>query len=143
MIALPGIRFARVRHLREVEAIAHHPACRGFLRRHDGKPFDARKWFDGGASFFLFEGGWLGVVPREADEVYLHVAVLPGYRGAPALTQIRRVIDYLLDEGSPIKRAFGVVSRHNRAVRHLAQAAGMKQTRESGEWVEFVAERSA
>jgi len=141
VIALPGIRLARARHLREVEAIARHPACRGFMLQ-DGKPFSARAWFESGASFYLFDGGWIGAVPRNVDEVYLHVAVLPGYRGPRALRSIKQVQAYLLADDSPLSRAYAIVSRHNRAVRSMAVAVGMHQTQQQGEWIEYLIERS-
>lgn len=142
MLALPGIRLARARHLREIEAIANHPACRGFLVGRDGRPVSARRWFEAGVCFYLFDGGWLAVVPREDTEADLHIAALPGYRGPHVLAEGLRIVGYLLDEGSPFKRLVAIVNRRNRAVRSLLSAAGFEQVRAEGEIVEYRIERT-
>lgn len=142
MICLPGIRLARRKHMREVEAIANHPACRGFLRGEAGERFRAREWSERGAVFYLFDGGWLGVTVREPDAAEVHIAALPGYRGEHALEEGMRVVEYLLEAGSPFNRLVAIVNRRNRPVRALATAAGFQQVKTEGEWCEYRLERS-
>ncbi len=143
MNALVGIRLARARHIREIDAIANHPACRGWTRIEGGKRFEAAAWMKAGASFYLFAGGWLCAAPRNETEVDLHMAALPGFRGPNALTEGWRVVEYLLDPGSPFVRAFAKVNRNNRAVRSILTAAGFSQGKTEGEHIEYVMERQA
>jgi hypothetical protein len=139
MICMPGIRLARKRHAREVDAIANHPACRSWIC--GAKRFRSEDWINAGASFFLFEGGWLASVPRDVDAVDLHVAALPGHRGQPALWEIKRVLAYLFEPGSPLRFGFATVSKRNRAVCRMAVAAGLERAAEAGDMVVFKIER--
>jgi len=141
--ALAGIRLARHRHIREIDAIARHPACRGWTRGPNGEEFSAHAWMQAGASFYLFTGGWLCAAPRNETEVDLHMAALPGFRGPNALADGWRVVEYLLDPGSPFVRAFARVDRHNRAVRSILTAAGFRQISTAGNACEYVMERTA
>lgn len=98
---------------------------------------------DAGASFYLFDGGWICAAPRSETEVDLHIAALPGFRGPNTLDAAERVVGYLLDTDSPFRRVFAVVYRNNRAVRSMASAVGFKQHRSDDKMVEFVIERTA
>lgn len=143
MICMPGIRLARHKHIREIDAIANHAACRGFVRQPDGSKFSALEWMASGAAFYIFDGGWVCAAPRSATEIDLHMAALPGFRGPTALNEGMRILDYMLASDSPFVRAFAKVERQNRAVRSILSAAGFRQNTEDAQVIEFVIERTA
>lgn len=127
--AAAGVHVYPTTDMDAVAAVMRHPACWPWV--HDAttppdwrpRPAPGRTWLLAAhgaapAGAFRVDDGALGAA-------VIHIAFLPGQRGATAAASLRALFGWARARG--LRRLYGAVARDNRRARMLVCAAGMRR----------------
>lgn len=77
------------------------------------------------ANFYLWDGGFYMCIPM-GSWVEMHVAVLPGYRGAPAI-EAGEMLAHSLFARTPCENIVGIISKKNKAALSFSRQFGFQE----------------